>query len=138
MPAVQPSSWLFSWPIFLIVLLSWFLLAGAAERFLEPVKSQLLLGSVVILTSAWVYYDAHDKRLPKSLRWGVGSLLLWIVVFPWYVARRRDPLAPCRFEAEASSLTRLLLALLLILVLAGMAIMVLKLLSVPTAIKPSG
>lgn len=136
--ALQPSSSRFSWPIFFIVLLFWFLLAGATERFFGPVRSQLLLGSVVILTSAWVFYDAHDKLVPKPLRWGLGSLLLWIVVFPWYLARRRDPIAPCRFvEAEVSSLTRLLLAVLVVLVLLGIVIIVLKQLGVATAI-PSG
>jgi len=136
-PTVQPSSSRFSWPIFLIVLLFWLLLAGAAEMFLGPARSQLLLGSVVILTSAWVFYDAHNKLVPKPLRWGLGSLFLWIVVFPWYLARRRDPVVPCRFvEAEASSLTRLLLATLLILVLLGIVIMVVKQLNV--AIPPGG
>jgi hypothetical protein len=138
-PATQPSSSRFSWPIFLIVLLFWFFLAGAAERLLGPVRSQLLLGSVVIITSAWVYYDAHTKLVPKPLRWGLGSLLLWVVVFPWYLARRRDPVAPCRFvEAEVSSLMRLLLATLLILVLLGIVVVVLKQLGVTPAIRPGG
>ena len=138
-PAVQPSSSRFSWPIFFIVLLFWFLLAGVAERFLGPVRSQFLLGSVVLITSAWVYYDARDKLVPKPLRWGLGSLLLWVVVFPWYLARRRDPVAPCRFvEAEVSSLWRLLLATLLILALLGIVIVVLKQLGVTPSIKPGG
>ena len=96
-----------------------------------------MLGGVVILTSVWVYYDATAKLVPKPLRWGLGSLLLWIVMFPWYLARRRDPVAPCRFvEAEASSMTRLLLVMLLLLALLGIVIMVLKQLSV--AIPPGG
>jgi hypothetical protein len=121
--------------MFLIVLLSWYLLGSAAEKFLGTQRSELLLGSVVLLTSAWVYYDAHDKLVPKPLRWGLLSLLVWIVVFPWYLARRRDPVAPCRF-VEASSLRRLLLALLVISVLLGVAIMALKELGV--AISPGG
>jgi hypothetical protein len=116
------------------VLLFWFLLAGVAERFLGPVRSQFLLGSVVLITSAWVYYDARDKLVPKPLRWGLGSLLLWVVVFPWYLARRRDPVAPC----EVSSLARLLLATLLILALLGIVIVVLKQLGVTPSIKPGG
>jgi hypothetical protein len=94
----------------------------------------LLLGSVVILTSAWVYYDAHNKLVPKPLRWGLGSLLLWIVLFPWYLARRKDPAAPCRLE-EVSSRT-LLLAPLVIFFLMGFVIIVLKQLGV--AILPGG
>ena len=135
-PAVQPSSSGFSWPIFLIVLLFWFLLAGAAEMFLGPARSQLLMVSVVILTSAWVFYDAHNKLVPKPLRWGLGSLFLWIVVFPWYLARRRDPVVPCRFVE--SSLTRLLLATLLLLVLLGIVMVVLKQLGITPGIKPGG
>jgi hypothetical protein len=125
-PAVQHSSSRFAWSIFLVVLLLWVLLAGAAERFLGPVRSQLLLGSVVILTSAWVYYDAHNKLVPKPLRWGLGSLLLWIVLFPWYLARRKDPAAPCRLE-EVSSLTLLPLV---VVFLVGFVIIVLKQLGV--------
>ena len=97
----------------------------------------MLADSAVLLTSAWVYYDAHNKRVPKPLRWGLGSLLLWIVVFPWYVVRRRNPAAPCRFvEAEASSLTRLLLAPLVIFLLLGFVIIVLKQMGV--GIPPGG
>ena len=126
-PVVRTSPVRFSWPIFFYVLLSWFLLAGLADRFLGPVRGQLLLGGVVILSSAWVYYDAHNRLVPKPLRWGLGSLLLWVVVFPWYLARRRDPIEPCRFvEAEVSPLVRLLLAILVFLVLLGIVIMVLK------------
>ena len=126
-PALQVSPGRFSWPLFLAVLLGWFLLAGLAEKFLGPVRAQLLLGSLVILSSAWVFYDAHDKLVPKPWRWGVGSLLLWIIVFPWYLARRRDPAAPCRFvEAEVRPLTRVLLAALIIFVLLGLVIMVLQ------------
>lgn len=126
-PTAQPSRARFSWSIFLVVLLSWLLLAGLTERFLGPAKSQLLLISVVILSSAWVLYDAHDRLVPKPLRWGFGSLLLWIVVFPWYLARRRDPLTPCRLvEAEAGPLTRLLLAALVIAVLLATVLMALK------------
>jgi hypothetical protein len=127
-PAVQRSSWQFSWRIFFIVFLLWVLLAGVAERFLGPVRSQWFLGSVVILTSAWVYYDAHNKLVPKPLRWGLGSLLLWIVLFPWYLARRKDPAAPCGLE-EVSSF-KLLLAPLVVFFLMSFVIIVLKQLGV--------
>jgi hypothetical protein len=135
-PAVEPSSSRFSVPIFLVVLLFWLLLARTAEKFLTPAWSNSLLGSVVLLTSIWVYYDAHAKLVPKPMRWGLGSLLLWIVVFPWYLARRRDPIARCRFdEVEVSSLTRLLLVVLLCLAFLGIVTVVLKQLGVAI---PSG
>ena len=126
-PAAHSSAARFSWSIFLAVLLSWVLLAALAERFLGPVRSQLLLGGVVVLSSAWVFYDAHDKLVPKPLRWGLGSLLLWIVVFPWYLARRRDPHVPCRLvEANLRPLARLLLAAVVIFVLLGIVTWLLK------------
>ncbi len=126
-PTVQVSPARFSWPIFLAVVLGWFLLAGLAEKFLGPLRGQVLLGSVVLLSSAWVFYDAHNRFVPKPLRWGLGSLLLWIVVFPWYLARRRDPVASCRFvEGEIRPLTRLLLVVLIIVLLLGLVVMVLE------------
>jgi len=138
-PTLQVSPVRFSWPIFFVVLLGWFLLAGLAERYLGPARAQLLLGSVVILSSAWVFYDAHNKLVPKPLRWGLGSLLLWIVVFPWYLARRRDPVAPCRFvEAEGRPLTRLLLAVLVMVILLALIVMMLEQLGVVKAIPPGG
>lgn len=118
---------LFSWPLFFKVLLAWLVLAILSQSFLGAVRSQLLLVSLVLVTSAWVFYDARAKAIPKPLRWGVGSLLLWIVVFPWYLARRQNPAAPCRFvEAEVGPLTRALLTVLVIFFLVGLLLMVLK------------
>jgi hypothetical protein len=43
----------------------------------------------------------------------MGTLLLWPVIFPWYLARRMRPRQPCPFvEARVSPIT---LAVLLIL-----------------------
>jgi hypothetical protein len=109
------------------VLLGWLVLAGLADIFLGPLRAQFLMGSVVLFSSIWVIYDAREKLVPKPLRWGLGSLLLWIVVFPWYLARRRDPIAPCRFvEAEVRPLTRLVLAALVVVVLVSLVVMVLQ------------
>lgn len=49
------------------------------------------------LTSVWVFYDASKKGIRRPLRWALGSLLLWLLVFPWYLAQRRWPRAECPF-----------------------------------------
>jgi 4-hydroxybenzoate polyprenyltransferase len=67
------------------------------QRFMSPMKDQLVLGGVQILCSLWVLYDASAKRLPKPQRWALGTLLLWIVIFPWYLERRRYLTRPCPF-----------------------------------------
>lgn len=122
LPAVR-----FPWPIFLVVLgASWFTAIGALQ-FLGVQKSQLLVGAIQIGSAAWVVVDARARRLPKPWRWGLGSLFLWIVIFPWYLARRRAPKAVCPFvEAEAGPLARLILIVLLVFFLSGLVMMFLK------------
>jgi uncharacterized membrane protein YhdT len=49
-----------------------------------------LVPIVVIATTIWVYYDAQTQGNKQSpLWWAIGCLLLWIFVFPWYVATRK-------------------------------------------------
>ena len=125
LPPVEPAR--FSWQIFFLVLAVWFLAAIAAQGLLGPAKTQLVLGSVVIVSSAWVFFDAQAKSVPKPLRWGLGSLLLWIVVFPWYLTRRRTPEAPCPFvEAEVGPFARVLFFALVVFFLLGIVAMILK------------
>jgi hypothetical protein len=124
-PAVAPAR--FSWMLFLTVLAAWLLAAAVTQRFLGPEISQFVLGGVVILSSIWVFYDAQRKGVAKPLRWGIGVILLWILVFPWYLARRRTPQAPCPFiEGEAGPLARALLFALIVFFLLGIAIMLFK------------
>lgn len=117
----------FSWAIFFSVLVLWLLAAAVSLQLLGEVKGQLALGSVVILSSIWVFFDAGRKAVPKPLRWGIGSLLLWILVFPWYLARRREPQAPCPFiEAEVGPITRALFFILVTFFLLGALLITLK------------
>ena len=96
----------FSWRIFLIVFAIWVVGASLVQRYMEPLKGQLVLGGVQILSSFWVLYDALEKRLPNPIRWGFGTLLLWPIIFPWYLARRMRPRQPCPFvEARVSRTT---------------------------------
>lgn len=117
----------FSWPIFFWVLTAWFVAAAVSQQLLGTSRSQMVMASVVILSSGWVFFDAQERRVPKPLRWGLGSLLLWIVVFPWYLARRRTPEAPCPFvEAEASPLARALFFVLMVFFLLSVVLILLK------------
>jgi hypothetical protein len=107
----------FSWRAFLIVFGIWLIVATVVQRLLGPIRSQLALAGVQILSSLWVFYDAQEKGVPKALRWGLGSLLLWPVVFPWYLARRSVPQAPCPFvEAPVSPVTRAVFVVLLVVI----------------------
>jgi hypothetical protein len=125
LPLLEPAR--FSWPIFLAVFAGWLLAAAVAQRLLGPEISQWVLGGVVILSSAWVFYDAQGKGVAKPLRWALGVVLLWILVFPWYLARRRTPRAPCPFvEGEAGPLARALFFALMVFFLLGIAFMVFK------------
>jgi hypothetical protein len=114
----------FPWRVFFAILGLWMIGATVVQWYLGPLKSQLVLGGVQILSSVWVFYDASGRRLPKPLRWGLGSLLLWPLVFPWYLARRKNPEAPCPFVEEptgplARALLLVLLAVLVFLILKG-------------------
>ncbi len=112
-PPVPLAPARFSWPIFFRVLVIWFAVTILSVQFLKYAIAQMVLEGLILLSSIWVFYDAQKRALPKPFRWAIGSLLLWIVVFPWYLSRRRTPLAPCPFiEAEASRATRAFLFLL--------------------------
>jgi hypothetical protein len=87
----------FSWRTFLIIFSIWVVGATLVQRVMPPLEAQLVLGGVQILCSLWVLFDALEKRLPRPLRWGMGTLLLWPIIFPWYLARRNRPAQPCPF-----------------------------------------
>jgi len=111
----EPEPVRFSWRIFLIVFGIWVVGASLVQRYMEPLNGQLALGGVQILCSFWVLYDALEKRLPKPYRWGMGALLLWPIIFPWYLARRKQPRRPCPFvEAQVSPITGVVLLVLLV------------------------
>ncbi len=115
----------FSPIIFLNVLAIWVVVSYLAARFLSLERAQLLMGGVVVLSTAWVYSDARRKNIPHPFRWGLGTLLFWILVFPWYLSRRRTPLAPSPLmESKANQFIKgmLLIAFLIfvVVVVAGL------------------
>jgi hypothetical protein len=114
----KPGPVRFPWPLFFAVLgISFFL----AQIFLElwgAQEAQLAMAGVQTLAGIWVFFDALWQRIPRPLRWGVGSMLLPVIVFPWYLARRRLPQSPCPFvEADVRPLTRFLVFALIVFVL---------------------
>jgi hypothetical protein len=117
----------FSWGIFFAALGTWLVVAAIAEILLGPVTSQVVLFSLVALSSVWVYRDAREKNIPTPIRWSLGSFFLWMIVFPWYLARRRTPKAPCPFiEGEGGRVARTLLVILLVFFLLSALMMLLK------------
>jgi hypothetical protein len=119
--AAPPVS--FSWQIFFVVLLAWLVLVGVSLSLVNLAKAQLISFGLVLGSSIWVLQDAHTKSIPKPFRWAFGSVMLWIVFFPWYLSRRRSPTAPCRWvEAELTPVGRFLaFALIILLVLSLVA-----------------
>jgi hypothetical protein len=101
----------FPWILFLALLLIRLSAAGLAERRWGLVKAELVLGGLEMLCSVWVFYDAHRVGAPRPFRWAFGTLLLWPIVFPWYLVRRRTPRAVCPF-VEGMGMPILLLVLL--------------------------
>jgi hypothetical protein len=117
----------FSWSIFLGVLAAWLLVASVFVAKLGPEKAQLAVMAVVVLSSAWVAFDAHEKAIPRPMSWALGSLLFWIVFFPWYLSRRRQPQAACPLmEAESRPWLRTLLLVLLIAVLVSLLLVAVR------------
>lgn len=105
-PAIEPAR--FSWKIFFLVFAIVWLAAIIVLEIWGPEKGQAYLGLIPLLSAPWVIFDAHQKHIARPLRWGMGTLILWIVVFPWYLSRRRTPKAPCPF-VEGMGLPILLL-----------------------------
>lgn len=57
----------------------------------------ILVALVVLGTAVWVDQDARKLRsagateeqlVNTPLSWGVATVLLWIIVFPWYLSKR--------------------------------------------------
>lgn len=126
-PLPQKEQARFSWNIFLGVLGIWFVFALVSEILLGSQRYQYALGGVVIGSSLWVLYDARNKGIPKGTLWSLGSLLLWIVMFPWYLSRRRNPQASCPFiEGPPGRVARTVFFALLVLFLLSAVMMLIK------------
>lgn len=92
-----PASVPFPRVLFFVLLALRIAAGGFGERRWGLVKIELTLAGLEMLCAIWVFYDSTHRGLPRPLRWALGALLLWPVVFPWYLARRRRPQARCPF-----------------------------------------
>ncbi len=100
----------FPWLLFFILLLVRIVAAGLIEQRWGLIKAELVLGSIEMFCSVWVLFDAKRSGVPRPFRWALGTLLLWPIVFPWYVVRRKTPSARCPF-VEGIGLPLVLLVL---------------------------
>lgn len=102
----------FPWAIFFVVFLITQVLFSVAFHYWGLMKTEVLIGLIEVVTSGWVFYDAPRRHVPKPLRWGLGSLFLWAIFFPWYLARRRLPQATCPWVEEGPMVRLVVLVLL--------------------------
>ncbi len=113
----------FSWRMFFAVLAASWVATTVALHFLGFVQGRIVMSGLQLVSAGWVFLDARQKRIPKPLRWGVGSLILWMVIFPWYLVRRRSPEAPCPFvEAASGPFTRVMVLVVIIFFLVAILI----------------
>ena len=105
----KPEPVRYPWVLFFAVLGVSFLLAQIFIEFWDLEKAKLAMGGVQALAGIWVFFDALRQHLPRPLRWGLGTMILPVVIFPWYLARRRAPQSSVPFvEAEVGPVTRFL------------------------------
>jgi hypothetical protein len=125
LPALDPVR--FPWLLFLLLLCLRLAVAGVAVRHWGFLRTEIVLAGMELLSAVWVFQDAQRRRVPKPLRWGLGSLFLWVLFFPWYLARRRTPESPCpSVEAELGPVARALLFALMVFLLLSMVLLMFK------------
>jgi hypothetical protein len=125
LPALEPVR--FPWLLFLSLLALRMGLAVVAVEHWGLMKTEASFALGEFVSAMWVFRDAHRRHVPKPLRWGLGSLFLWLLFFPWYLARRRAPAAPCPFvEGELGRATRALLFALVVFLLLSVVLVIFK------------
>ena len=93
-PRTQPQV-RFPWGVFLVFLVLGSVMTSEGVTALGFSKAVLVFLAIQVMSSIWVFYDAHQKGIPKPLYWGIGSLFFWLPIFSWYLVRRRQPRAAC-------------------------------------------
>jgi len=133
-PRAEPVR--YPWRIFFAFLGIILIFGEILLALLGKQNGPLVLQSVPILAGIWVFFDALRRRIPRPLRWALGTMLLLAVIFPWYLARRKTPQSPVPFvEAEAGPVTRFLLFALLVLILASLIFYIVE--GPPPATRPA-
>lgn len=115
-----PRAARFPWVLFIVFASARLTVAMVAEQRLGFLKTELALGVLELLSAVWIIYDARLRHIPKPWHWGLGSLFLWTIIFPWYLSRRKTPEVACPVVEG-----RGLLFLILIFVALGLVIMAL-------------
>jgi len=124
-PALEPVR--FPWLLFLFLLALRMGVAVVAVQHWGLMKTEMSFALGEFVSAMWVFQDARRRQVPKPLRWGLGSLLLWFLFFPWYLARRRAPAAPCPLvEGEFGRVTRALLFALVVFLLLSVVLVIFK------------
>ena len=113
----------FSWTMFFAVLAASWVGSTMVIHFAGLMVGQLIMSAVQLLSAIWVFFDARQKLIRKPLRWAIGSLILWIVIFPWYLVRRQKLNAPCPFvESESGPFTKVMLLVIFIFFMVGILV----------------
>ena len=111
----------YPWRILIAVMGIGMILGLISLALLGDEKGLLVIQAIPVFVGVWVFYDAYQRRLPRPFRWGIGTMMLLAIIFPWYLARRSKPEAVVPFvEAEVGPVTRILLIALLIFFLIGL------------------
>jgi hypothetical protein len=135
----EPPPVRFSWPMFFAVLVASWSATILALHFLGILGGQLAISGLQLVTAVWVFADARRKLIAKPLRWALGTLILWIVIFPWYLVRRQKLRSPCPFvERETSPFTRVMILVVFIFFLLAVLVNVLGGPANPSNQKPGG
>ena len=131
----RPESVRYPWRILVVVMGIGMIVGMITFALLGDQKGTLVIQTLPFAVGFWVFFDAFNRRIPRPFRWGMGTMLLLALVFPWYLARRNRPESSVPFvEAETRPVTRVLFILLLVLFLLGV---ILNFRQVqPTASKP--
>ena len=82
------------------------LLGGAAAItvlgfLLGRTPAQFVFQAFQVLCAVWVFHDARAYGISRPLRWSLGTLFLWIILFPWYLVRRRRLSYACPLVEES-------------------------------------
>ena len=126
-PEPKPAPVRYPWRFFFVFIGISFLLALIFEALWGEQKAQLAMGGAQTLAGVWVFFDAVRQRAPRPLRWAFGSMLLPVVFFPWYWARRTRPQSPVPLlESEVGPVTRILIFALLAFFLASLILYIAK------------
>lgn len=124
-PAREPVR--FPWVLFLLLLGVRMAIALVAVQRWGFFRTEMIFAAAEFVSAVWVFQDAQRRRVPKPLRWGLGSLFLWLLFFPWYLARRRTPDAPCpSVEGELGRVARALLFALVVFFLLSIVLVIFK------------